>query len=201
MSTVPTPLVPQQFSTVLQALTLQMLGVAQPYTAAEYSLVRIAWPVQGQPFPKDPTKDICILRVIEEEGLYNKVRDRLQVTNNGETNYQQDCYTRIWRVFWVLYGPNAFDRARQIRSGLFSDGIRIALAGINVYAVPGYTAPLRVPEVINNETWERVDFWALMNEQVTEQITVATVESLEVIVNNDASSIAGVPLADITIES
>ncbi len=41
--------------------------------------------------------------------------------------------------------------------------------------------PRRVPEKIQGEWWERVDFFAEFNEQVTETLTVGTVGSVDVI--------------------
>jgi hypothetical protein len=188
------PLVPQQINMILQAVTLSMLGLAEN----AYSSVRVAWQSTGQPAWKID-EDVCILRCVEEDSDYNRMRDREYTSGNPSTSV--DLYTRVWRVFWVLYGPNSYDHARMIRSALYSDAVHQTLAGSQLYPVMDISAPLRVPELFEGQWWERVDFSALFNEFVTEEaVDVGTGTSIEVIVNNAASETAGVPLIDETIK-
>jgi hypothetical protein len=194
MSTVSTPLVPSQFNVVMQALTLQMLGLA--VTQANYALVRVDWQTQGQPWVPDPQTDITFIRMVAEDNAYNRQRDRQFLLVNG-VPVSEDLYTRVWRVFWVVYGPNSFDNARKIFSGLFSDAIHDALAGSSVYLVTDPAMPLRVPEEVNGRWYDRSDFSARFNEFVTEaQLPVGVVTSLQVIIDNQQ---APPPLATVTV--
>jgi hypothetical protein len=111
-------------------------------------------------------------------------------------------YTRVWQVTWNIYGPNSFETARAIRSGLFNqdnaagtiladaDGNPILpfgqLDGNNVYFLPDVAEPVRCPEEENGQWWERVDMVAKFNELVQEESTVETAASVEVIVQADA---------------
>jgi hypothetical protein len=94
-------------------------------------------------------------------------------------------YQRTWRVFWTLYGPNSFDRARRLKSWLLDDAGHNYVAGSNVFLVTDVSAPRRVPEEINAQWWERVDFEAQFNENVVETSTADSVASAEVIVESD----------------
>jgi hypothetical protein len=197
MATPSIPLVPSQFNMIMQAATLQMLGIT--ITPSAYATVRVDWQTDGQPFTPDPQTDVTFIRMVEEENLYNKQRDREFLLFNGQP-VSEDLYTRVWRVYWVIYGPNSFDNARKIRSGLFSDPIHNSLSGSNVYFVTNPSAPLRVPEVINGRWYDRSDFSALFNEFVTEaQLPVGVATSLQVAIYSQLSPNIQTPLATVTI--
>jgi hypothetical protein len=195
MSTFPTPLIPNTINKALQQATLSMLGLANN----AYSLVRVGWQTTGQPF-ENVADDICYLRAVEDDDPYNRVRDvKIFATEYDEGLYneggyggggyvggytQVTTYTRVWRVSWTLYGPNSFDRARMLRSALFSQSSHDLLAGSNLYFVTDVSAPRRVPEYFNGQWWERMDFEAQFNEAVSEVQAMTTVSTVEVIVEN-----------------
>lgn len=186
------PLTPKQIDKAMQAATLAMLSIDPASDPNAYAEVRTSWPTTGQPGWKIDD-DVCFLRCVEEDDEYNRIRDSELSSNDDTSVTETTTYTRVWRVFWVLYGKHSFDRARMIRSALQGQAIHDLLASSNLYFVPNPSAPQRVPELFGGQWWERTDFSARFNELVTETETIPTVASVEVIVN-DASGV----IADIT---
>jgi len=169
----------------MQAVTLTMLSL--PATA--FDQVRVGWQPLGQPFAP-PTTDVCYVRGLTVDDDYNRVRD-FALANTSPTALQITVtYTRIWEFFWNLYGPNSFDWARRVRSGLFYPTTHDALAALNLYLVSELAEPRRLPEVQDGQWWERVDFSARFNEAVTEYATVPSVASVEVLLNTAAGVVA-----------
>jgi hypothetical protein len=198
MSSYPqTPLIPSQVESAFQSYTAQLLGLDITQEAT-WNSVRIAWQQQGQPAwgIKD---DVVVVRAVQEDNPYDKQRDRGNAANNTETVQEIDTYIRVWRVFWTFYGPNSFDHARIIESGLFLDFQYPDIINVNLNLVTDITAPRRVPELFAKQWWERVDFSALFNELVTENRIVSTVASvnLEII---DANTTLADPLVDLEIQ-
>jgi hypothetical protein len=65
-----------QINTIIQQLTLGMLGLPQvPNSAA----VRIDWPTTGAPFVSTPQDSVCFVSCVPMEDEYDKVRDMLFV--------------------------------------------------------------------------------------------------------------------------
>lgn len=158
-----------------------MLGLTPPQSTgpdSTYSAVRVDWQQQGQPFQKI-TDDVTYLRCVEEDDLYNRVRD-VQYIQNGFVKVTS--YTRVWRVYWTVYGPNSSDNARKLRSRLFDEDVEALIEGAQLYWIPDPSAPTRVPEEWGTgQWWERVDFSARFNELVKEQYSAQSVISAEVI--------------------
>jgi hypothetical protein len=196
------PLVPSQIDLVLQQITLQMgLNLSNPNglpVTQNYYGCRCEWQQQGQP-AHQISEDVVYVRAIEVDDRYN--RERYLYYNQGvdasgnDLNNQVTNYTRVWEVMWEVWGPNSFDNARQIRSQLFKQAIHDLFANSQLYCVIDPAAPVRLPDYLANQWWERVDFTCRFNEFVTEVDTQATILSNEIIVEN----FSGV-IADITVE-
>jgi len=177
-------------------------------TDSDYS-IRIGWQTEGQPAQQLP-EDVIFIRAITVDDAYNRVRDR-NYDDYGDPNVQEELtqYTRVWEVFWECTGPNSFDNARKIRSSLFWQNIRFMLAQANLYPVPDWREPQRVPEQRDGQWWPRTDFSARFNEFVTEEYDNTYVTSAEVIVENSQGVIAqfwvpplpSVPQIDISANS
>lgn len=181
----------------MQIMTLSVLGLGP----TAFAQVRVGWQRQGQP-AWTVDEDVVILNAVEDDDAYNRTRDvQYEITElnppGGLT--QVTTYTRVWRVMWTFYGPNSFDRARQLRSGLFLQAPHDSLALSNLYLVTDVSAMQRVPELFEQQWWERVDFSCQFNEAVTEIPIVNAVKSVEVTVDDAVSSEVGTPLADVTI--
>lgn len=197
----PTPLTPAQIETTFQAITQSALGIDNTGDNADVAAkaVRIGWQPEGQPFSTQG-EDVVYLRCIEDDDQYNRVRDVEDQFWDDVSLKQVTSYTRVWRVIWILYGPNAFDRARVLKSALFrpSDEITNLLVTNRLYLVTDVAAPLRIPVPVPPGIWvERVDLEAQFNESVVEEQITASVASAEVIVFTDRSATA---VADIDLE-
>ena len=176
-----TGLTQEQVSVIWQNLVLQCLGIAPsgPTDSAAYSQVRIDWPTPGQPaWPI--TQDVAFIRATEAPDRYNAAHEIQPVSQTGPTYPETTIYTRVWELSFIFYGPNAFDRARQVKACLYQDFVHDALATSNLYLNTVIGTPRRNPELFQNEWWERADFTAQMNEQVTDTLTKNTIQSVEV---------------------
>jgi hypothetical protein len=176
-----TGLTAQQLAVIWQNLVLQCLGISPngPTDSAAYSQVRIDWPTPGQPaWPI--TLDVAFIRVTEVPDAYNTAHEIQPVSQPGLTCPETTIYTRVWEVSFIFYGPNAFDRARQVKACLYQDFVHDALAGSKLYLNPVTGTPSRNPELFQNQWWDRTDFSARINEQVTDTLTKNTIQSVEV---------------------
>ena len=187
-----------QINVLLQSLTCGMLGLPLPTPSkpSGYSDVRVDWPTQGQPFVATPAQDGCFLACVQQETPYNKVRNK---TLSGAGPVTETwTYTRGWRTSWTLYGPNSYDRARQIWSALFMDYFNDQLNLANLFPVSDPAEPTRTPENFNAQWWERTDFSIEMYENVTETIDDSKVTSLEIKLYDAEVSKTG-PAADVIV--
>lgn len=174
-----------QITDILQNLTCGVLGINPP----DYRAVRVNWPTQGQPF-QDILADICFISAVtDNEAGYNRIRN-MEITQGESGPVELWTYTRDWRVSWCLYGPASTDRARMLHSALYMDYFCDTLSASNLYPLPEAPGPVRVPELINAEWWERADFYVNMYEAVTETINDGAVESVEVKVETNDGQVA-----------
>jgi len=158
------------------------LGVNPP----DLSLVRVDWQQEGQPF-SPATVDVAYIAVTLADDTYAKIRNQTQSGSPVTTTTQ---YTRVWNVQWVLYGPNAVDRARLIHSATFLDYFNDLLNLQQLFPVSDPATPTRVPEKINGQWYNRSDFSIHMNENVIETIQDGAVQSVEVLVNDSSGQVA-----------
>lgn len=174
-----------QIESVMQASTLGMIGQT---SGADNDAVRIQYPREGAPF-QNADEDKCYIRCQTRDNPYDKIRDRLLLPGPDPDVTEQWNYTRTWTVHWCFYGPNSTDNARMVKSALFQDYFTLLLMQSNLYPVSDYPAPVRAPENIDGQWFERSDYEVVMHEFVTETITDKTVLSVEVIGSNDAGTI------------
>lgn len=186
-----TPLTPYSINKIFQTMTISALQLPDN----SFDLVRVGWQQQGQPgWLID--EDRCIITTVEQDDPYNRARDVEYLVNDDESVLEVTSYVRVWRVNWTFYGPNSSDRARLIKSMLFQTASHDTLSSYQLYLVTDVAAPNRVPEIYISQWWERVDFSAEFNEEVTETALMGTVKSTEILVQD-----AGGELADITIST
>lgn len=162
-----------------QTLTTAILGEGTDPNSA----VRISWPTAGAP-GWAITDDVVFLRATISDDQINRIRNKSYTTLDEATLSESVQYTRVWSIGFTLYGPNSLDHARLIKSALFMDWSHDILAALNLYAVLDISDPRRVPELFAGQWWERVDFACRFNEGVTEQTSVASIASVEVILQD-----------------
>jgi hypothetical protein len=187
-----TALTIQQINVLVQALTCGALGIVP----VDYSQVRVDWQVIGQPDVALPSQDSCYLSCVTEDVDYSRVRDRTTAGDASGPVTETWVYTRGWRVSWDLYGPNSFDRARQIHSSLFMDYFNDQYELSNLYQVLDPPEPVRVPIEHNAQWFDHSAFHCRFYEQVTETITTPTVISVGIAVYDGSTDD---PVATITV--
>jgi hypothetical protein len=181
------PLTLQQMNVAMQQFTLTAIGIAyDPSNASDpaYSRVRVDWPTDGQPFGAI-TDDVAFISCTEEDDEYDRLRDVVDadvipVTGPITQVSRTTSYTRVWRVAWVIYGPNSFDGARSLRSALYTDSGQNQLAASEIYPVMDIAPAIRAPENFQGQWWERSDLHVFLNEAVQEVSILNAVASVEV---------------------
>ena len=179
---------------VMQAQTCGMLGI-NPVDPAQ---VRVDWQPQGQPDVATPSQDSCYVMSVLEDVDYSRVRDR-EASGTGPV-VQTWSYTRGWRISWDCYGPNSFDRARQIHSALFMDYFDTQFSLVNLYFVSDPSEPTRVPILHNGQWYDHTHFHCVFYEAVTETISDPAVTSVAVAVYADIPNTTD-PVATVTVNS
>lgn len=185
----------QQIDAVLQPITLDMLGL--PVTR-ESRLVRVGWPIQGQPFVETPKENITFLRCTPKDDPYDKIRDIFNspLSDPESPDLQETwTYTRVWNVHWTFYGDNSVDSARIVRSALYQWYFTDKLQLSQLFPMSEFPQPTRMPENINGQWYDRSDLEVEMYEFITETINRQTILSVEVILENSNGVIA-----DFTVE-
>lgn len=187
-----TALTPTSVQALLTTLTCGALGINPP----DYSKVRVFWQTQGQPFTPDPAEDVCYVSAVPQDGQYNKVRDRQEVNNAGNTEViETTTYTKIWNLHYLFYGPSSSLHAQLVWSSTFIDYFTDQLELSNLYPVSDPKEPTRMPEEKNAQWWERADFDLEVYEKVTETLNYTIVQSVEVLISNKDGQVA-----DITVK-
>lgn len=189
-----TALTVSQINQTIQSLTCGMLGI-NPVDPAQ---VRVDWQAQGQPDVALPSQDICYISCVTHDVEYSRVRDHTYAGAAPSPVTETWVYTRGWRIEWALYGPNSFDRARQVHSALFQDYFNEQLALSNLYPVLDPAEPVRLPELHNAQWYDASRFHCVFYEQVTETIQTSSVTSVEVKVYDGSPSD---PVVDVTFNS
>ena len=191
-----TGLTAQQMSILFQNITLQCLGITPsgPTDQQAYFNVRIDWPTAGQP-AWAITDDIAFLRCAEVQDRYNTAHEVQPVTQEPPTYPETTIYTRVWQTDFIFYGPNSFDRARQVKACLYQDFVHAILEASNLYLDTVIGTPRRKPELFQNQWWERTGFSARMNEQVTDVLVKPAIQLANIILE-DVNGI----FAEITVD-
>jgi hypothetical protein len=188
-----TGLTAQQMNVIWQNIVLQCLGITPsgPTDSAAYSQVRIDWPTPGQP-SWAITEDTAFIRAIEIPDEYNTAHEVQPNEGDGQTFPENTIYTRVWQVDLIFYGPNSFDRSRQVKDCCFQDFLRDILEASNLYPESIIGTPRRTPELFQNQWWERSGFSIRMYEQITDSLTKQAVQSVEVVLQSPAGIISDV---------
>jgi hypothetical protein len=174
---------------ILQALTLNVLGIDPASDTLAYSKVRVGWIAQPA-FAR--TDNVVSITVTEEDGDYNKIRDRKYSANDASSVQQTDTFTRIWEARWQFYGPNGFDHARLLKSALTLSFTHDTLLASRLALVTRFPATTRAPELFEGQWWQRSDLKLSLYELVTETLVVNNITSAEVLVFNAHGQVADV---------
>jgi len=130
----------------------------------------------------DKGKEICVVTIIPRDDSYNRQRHRRHEDRGGRDLVLVDEHTDVHEVTFCNYGKYAYENARKIRDGLFTPDLRRFLKQNNFALVTDVPAIRRVPELLNNEWWNRCDFTAVFNEYVRLESIAGTIEHVNITV-------------------
>ena len=181
---------------IFRLVVLKILSL-DPDAAENRSRVRFPWgsdlaggTSSAPGWPKD--RDVCMVYALPQDNFYNRQRDVHCEDHGGRDLVSVDEHTDVHFINFANYGPAAYECARDIRDGLFSDEIRDFLAQNNFALAADVPAIRRVPELFNGEWRNRVDISAVFNEYVRRERVVKTIEKVHL--NLKAVDSAGLAL-------
>ncbi|WP_321993225.1 phage neck terminator protein [Clostridium butyricum] len=168
-----------------QEITCEMLGF-DISKKENQNKVRIAWPTGGAPGWKI-NDDICFLRITPVDDSMTRQLNICYdpVKNNEAYTKKQVGYTRVHKINWTLYGPNSYDNADIIRHLIFDNNYMKKFKEKNLFLITDVPMPTRLPELYNNQWWERTDFSATFNEGVTRISEVPYITSAEIVLKHN----------------
>lgn len=179
---------PLDIETIFQSMAAQIFGfdvtnaeVSQAVLQQAWDTVRVAWQAEGQP-AWSRKANVCIVRATLDDDPFSRTRDGLwaDVELNAAQVQEQQSYTQVWSVHFMLYGPTAAQRARLLASAFFQDWVHDALVPLNLYALANWPRPVYAPELFEGQYWNRFDYQLKFNEFVSESIIVPSVAEMDV---------------------
>jgi hypothetical protein len=174
-----------------QNITCQILGLDMTLDENQ-GKVRLAWPTQGAPSWKID-EDIVFLRVTPIDDRVARTLNIIYNTNDEDNEYlkKKIGYTRVHKIDFTLYGLNSYDNADLIRYSLLDPHLfKSEFKAKNLFAIPDIPMPTRLPELYNNQWWERTDFSATFNEGVIREQQTPFIKSAEIeLVTNKGQTI------------
>jgi len=145
-------------------VTCKMLNI-DPTTPDGKGKVRKTWSTNGAPSWKID-EDIVFLRVTPVDDKMARQLNVIYSTDpTDNVNLKKKTgYTRVHKIDWTLYGPNSYDNADLIRYSIFDFDYMSLFKEKNLFLITDIPLPTRLPELSNNQWWERTDFSATFNE-------------------------------------
>lgn len=159
-------------------ITYKILGLDSTL-AANKGKVRLAWPSNGAPSWKI-TDDVVFLRVTPIDDKQARLLNIIYNTDEEDSEYlkKKTGYTRVHKIDWCLYGPNSYDNADLIRYAILEPHLyKETFKDKNLFIVTDIPMPTRLPELYNNQWWERTDFSATFNEAVIRESKMPYIKS------------------------
>lgn len=170
-----------EFEDLLQPMIVSILGwdLESPNKSED---IRIGYQFSGPP-ASGKTEDVVYIKASPSDDPINRQHDVL-VENSSPGVLITKGMTRVMALNFVAYGPTAYDNLKTISVGMFSDSIRNQLKAEEVYFIPDFKEPSRMPESFQGEWWERADLTLYFNELLTSPQESNNVESVDVTVEN-----------------
>lgn len=162
-------------------ITYTILGLDSTLEANK-GKVRLAWPTNGAPSWKI-NEDIVFLRVTPIDDRQARLLNIIYNKNEEDNEYlkQKTGYTRVHKIDWCFYGPSSYDNADLIRYSILEPHLyKDTFKSKNLFIITDVQMPTRLPELCNNQWWERTDFSATFNEAVIRESKMPYIKSAEI---------------------
>ncbi len=164
-----------------------MIWNSNPEEKQNQKRIRFPWgsDIKNKQSDTTPTwkreEDVCFIYELPQDGSYNGLSDVTYELDEQKRDFiEVDEHTDIHTVLFANYGPNAYERARDIRDGFKRERIREYLKKYHFFVVPPIPVIKRVPELVNGQWWNRVDVTVTFNEYVRREEPIKSIESVTV---------------------
>jgi len=173
----------QELQKIFYDLFVSMFNDSPPQCS-----VRWSWPTQGAP-AFGISDNIAFLKIYDTAGTMTVQREDKYSQESGTPNMSTG-YTRTLRLDCIFYGPSSWENATTIRNKMFWQEHHDTLAQSNIYLIPRFDPPRRVPELWQGQWYDRSDLSMSFNELVVVNREVPYIEKVPVgIYNNDGLQI------------
>ena len=144
--------------------------------------VRQSWPTQGQPgFTVED--NVAFLKIYDiPSAITEQQETKFEYMESPEYYNEKISYTRTLNISWIIYGPSSWEWATKIRYGIYYQEAHDLLARNNIYIVPSFDPPRRVPEIWAGLWYERCDLEISFNELIQINRESHYVEKVPVVV-------------------
>ena len=140
--------------------------------------VRIQWPTEGAPaFPID--EDVAFVGVNPGQGNAVTRQRIVSWTPSGEgtADYRESALRPV-SVSLIFYGPNAYEEALTVSRRMGMPAVHDLLRKQGVALLTGNPDPVRVPELHQQQWWERAALTLEANTVATAAESIGTIETL-----------------------
>lgn len=179
-----------QLNKLFYDLTVAMVG------GTSIADVRQSWPTYGAP-ALEVTNNVAFLKIYDVESPITAQREMIysQIESPSAPNMEMN-YTRTLKVDWIFYGPDSWDWANLVQNKLFYQIYHDMLALQNLYLIPGFKPPMRVPELWSGEWYERIDLSANFNELMKINDALPYIETVEIDVIDHSGVVAKINIEE-----
>lgn len=187
--------------TFIHGLTCSTLGIplvdnADPENPVPINqgAVRKSWPASGAP-AWGIDVDVVFFSVNTEEDDYCRQRNRetlAQPPVNGQPTGNLTyavSYIRRHKVYWILYGPNSFDRGETLRNGIYLPAAQELIRAQHMSLIPDFTQVRRFPELFNGQWWQRADWQASFYELVVSASDIPYLTSADIVLVTEENEV------------
>jgi hypothetical protein len=158
--------------------------------------IRLAYQGDSAPFVA-MGEDVALLYITALDNAYDKQRELSysKPIGGGTQLNEAASYTRVIECLWMVHGPNSFDNADAIRSGILSEAVREPLAALQIYPVPSIPPAVRVPEIHENQWLDRSDLRVRFYVATTRESTVNELSGVEILLYDEKGLQADINVA------
>lgn len=158
--------------------------------------IRRSWPTEGAP-AFDVDDNVLFYKIYDVPSTMSVLREEVfSQEGSPEDGNMETSYTRTLQVNWTFYGPDSWDKAVLLRNRSFRQEFRDMLTLQQIFLVPDFDPPRRVPEPFQDLWYERCDLIMRFNELIKDNYPVGNIESVEIGIFNKVGLKAEIEVND-----